>query len=319
MSVRLPRAPHERRSGLCVLVVAGVVLTACGGGSGEDPAGDGSAAASSSSEPAQIWAEGTTGSMEVVADVSGRKLNGDCSGTNTDAPTVLLEVGMGGNPDTFNGVRDHLAPLTTFCLYDRAGTAFSDEPDELPRPVTDVVEDMDAFLRQAADQGAGPPYVLVGHSFGGELAFLYAQAHPDQVAGFLAINPSPPSQTWLARARTVETEAELAEYELPYFEGDNEESVVLTSDESMLTDPLPPDLPYGVLFDERCEDLPPPLQEEARCAALVGQLELTMQDLARVGAGGSYTRVDGAGHFIMVTRPDVVLPQIDALLAGMTP
>jgi len=319
MSVRLPRARHEHRSPVRVVVVAGLVLAACGGESGENPPDDESAGSSSSSELAQMWAEGTTGSMEVVADVSGRQLNGDCAGTNTDAPTVLLEVGMGGNPDTFNGVRDHLAPLTTFCLYDRAGTAFSDAPDELPRPVPEAVEDMDAFLRQAADQGAGPPYVLVGHSFGGELAFLYAQAHPDQVAGFLSINPSPPTQTWLARARTVETEAELAEYELPYFEGDNEESVVLTSDESMLTDPLPPDLPYGVLFDERCEDLPPPLQEEARCAALVGQLELTMQDLARVGAGGSYTRVDGAGHFIMVTRPDVVLPQIDALLAGMTP
>jgi pimeloyl-ACP methyl ester carboxylesterase len=319
MSVRLPHAQHEHRSGLCVLVLAGVVLTACGGEAGEDPAGEGSAPVSSSSAPAQLWAEGTMGSMEVVADVSGRQLNGDCSGTNTDAPTVLLEVGMDGNPDTFNGVQDHLASLTTYCLYDRAGTAFSDEPDELPRPVTEVVEDMDAFLRQAADQGVGPPYVLVGHSFGGELAFLYAQAHPDQVAGFLSINPSPPSQTWLARAGTVETEAEMAEYELPYVEGDNEEGVVLTSDESMLTDPLPADLPYGVTFDERCEDLPPPLQEEARCAALLGQLELTMQDLARVGAGGSYTRVEGAGHFIMLTRPDVVLPQIDALLAGTTP
>ena len=93
----------------------------------KNPADDGAAGASSSSEPAQMWAEGTTGSMEVVADVSGRELNGDCSGTNTDAPTVLLEVGMGGNPDTFNGVQDHLTPLTTFCLYDRAGTAFSDQ------------------------------------------------------------------------------------------------------------------------------------------------------------------------------------------------
>jgi len=254
--------------------------------------------------------------MEVVADLSGRQLRGECSGTNTGAPTVLLEVGMAGNPDTFDGVRHHLGPLTTVCRYDRAGSAFSDPPDELPRPVTHVVEDMHAFLQQAADQGAAPPYVLIGHSFGGELVFLYAQAHPDEVAGFVSINPSPPSQTWLARARTVETEAEIAEYELPYFEGDNEEGVVLTSDDSMLVYPLPADLPYAVLFDERCEDLPPPLQEDARCAALLGQLELTMQDLARVGAGGGYTRVEGAGHFIMITRPDVVLPQIDAVLAS---
>ena len=157
MSVRLPRARHEHRSGTPLVVVVGLVLAACGGDSGEDPGGEQSVAAPSSSEPAQMWAEGTTGSMEVVADVSGRTLNGDCSGTNTDAPTVLLEVGMGGNPDTFNGVQDHLTPLTTFCLDDRAGSAFSDPPEQLPRPVTGVVDDMDAFLRQAADQGAGPP------------------------------------------------------------------------------------------------------------------------------------------------------------------
>jgi pimeloyl-ACP methyl ester carboxylesterase len=315
MSVRLLRSQYERTPGVpMVVLVAGLVLAACGGDSGADRS-----AASTSSEPVRIWAEGTTGEMAVVADVEGRQLTGECSGTNTGAPTVLLEVGMGGNPDQFAGIERHLAPRTTVCGYARAGGAFSDPPDDLPRPVTEVVEDMDAFLHRAADQGAGPPYVLIGHSFGGELVFLYAQAHPDEVAGFVSINPGPPSQTWMARARTVETEAEIAEYELPYVEGDNDEGVVLTSDESMLTDPLPADLPYAVLFDERCTDLPPPLQDEVRCAALLGQLELTMQDLARVGAGGVYTRVEGAGHFIMLTRPDVVLAQIDAVWASADP
>jgi hypothetical protein len=80
---------------------------------------------------------------------------------------------------------------------------------------------------------------------------------PDQVAGFVAINPGPPYQRWLKRARTVETEAEIREFELPFPRGDNAEAITTTSNHSMLTDPLPADLPYVVMFDASCEELPP--------------------------------------------------------------
>ena len=178
-----------------------------------------------------MWAEGTTGSMDVVADVSGRTLNGECSGTNTDAPTVLLEVGMGGNPDTFNGVQDHLTPLTTFCRYDRAGSAFSDPPVELPRPVTEVVDEHRRIPPAGRPTGAPVrPTSIIGHSFGGELGrILYAAGRtpaggrpvswsigPQCTVADLAgagAHGGAPRRRWLT-------------YELPYVEGDNDEGVV---------------------------------------------------------------------------------------------
>jgi pimeloyl-ACP methyl ester carboxylesterase len=287
-----------------------LVLTGCGGPPpGAEPAttrgATGSPEASGTGTP--------TGAAEVIAVVSGRKVVGGCTGLNSGRPTVLLEVGMGSPKEALAVVHEHLGKVTQVCTYDRAGKGSSDPSSVRPRPVAEVISDADAFLAQAAKQGAEPPYFLVGQSFGGEVVIQYAQAHPDQVAGFVSINPSPPYKTWLKRARTVQTEAEIREFELPFPRGDNEEAINTTSNESMLTGLIPADLPYAVMFDEECGALPPPLRNKADCRRMIDLLELTAKDLANVGKGGSYVRVEGAGHDIQDTKPDAVLSTIDKI------
>jgi pimeloyl-ACP methyl ester carboxylesterase len=234
---------------VAILTVA-LAVAGCGGGRT-----DRSAPSSTAAAQAPATTSGS-GAREVKATVSGRAMVGQCVGPRTDAPTVVLEVGMGAPRDSLFVVEDHLKKRTQVCSYDRAGKGASD-PASKPRPVTEVVSDLHAFLAAVNK----PPYFLVGHSFGAEVVFLYAQAHSDQVAGFVSINPAPPYQTWLKRARTVETEAEIQEFELPFSQGNNTEGINTTTNESMLTDPLPADLPYAVMFDASCEDLPPPAAE----------------------------------------------------------
>jgi pimeloyl-ACP methyl ester carboxylesterase len=265
--------------------------------------------------PAAASPSATSTSTTVTAAVNGRKLVGVCTGPASGKPTVVLEVGMGAPRQSLSVIEDHLGTRTRVCSYDRAGKGDSDPPASTPRPVAEVISDAHAFLTEAARQGAAAPYFLVGQSFGGEVVILYAQAYPDEVAGFVSINPSPPYKTWLKRVRTVETNAEVEEFELPFTRGDNDEGVTTTTDESMLTDPLPADLPYAVMFDEVCSGLPFPLQNPTDCKALIGQLDLTSRDLAQVGRGGTYVRVEGAGHDIQVTRPEVVLSTVDQVWA----
>lgn len=244
------------------VLTAALTVAGCGG---DDPGADRSAPSTTSG----------SGAHGIKATVSGRALVGQCVGHQTDAPTVLLEVGMGAPRQSLGVVEEHLAQRTQVCSYDRAGKGGSD-PASKPRPVTEVVSDLHAFLAQAARQGATPPY-----------------------------------KTWLERARTVQTEAEIREFELPFPRGDNDEGIDTRSDESMLTDPLPADLPYAVMFDERCQGLPPPLQNKQDCSRMLRLLELTARDLAKVGKGGRYVRAPGAGHDIHVTRPDIVLATVD--------
>jgi pimeloyl-ACP methyl ester carboxylesterase len=243
---------------------------------------------------------------DVTVTISGRTIVGHCTGPQTDAPTVVLEVGMGAPRTELDSIGTRFVQRTQVCTYDRAGKGQS-APATTPRPVADVINDLHAFLGAVAK----PPYFLVGQSFGAEVVFRYAQAHPDQVAGFISMNPSPPYKTWVKRAATVETPAELREFELLWFRGENEEGIDTRSDERMLTDPLPADLPYVVMFDEACDGLPPPLQNQRDCTRMVHLLELTAKDLAEVGKGGRYVRVKGGGHRLYVARLDDVMTSVE--------
>ena len=46
---------------------------------------------------------------------------------------------------------------------------------------------------------------------GANVVFMYTQAHPEKVAGFVSMNPVPPSETFVAAAMKVETTPEFAE------------------------------------------------------------------------------------------------------------
>jgi hypothetical protein len=228
--------------------------------------------ASTGAGPAMPAAPTAVANETVTATVGGRKIVGSCSGVRSGKPTVFLEVGMGAPRDSLVHVAGRLYEITQVCSYDRAGKGLSDPPARRPRPVAEVISDAYAFLAQARSQGAEPPYFLIGQSFGAELVILYAEAHPDQVAGFVAINPNPPYS-------------------------------------------LPDDLPYAVMYDAACGELPPDLQKPARCAGMLNALELTAKDLAAHGKGGVFVPVKGAGHDIQVTRADAVWSTTEAVWA----
>ena len=68
--------------------------------------------------------------------------------------------------------------------YDRAGIGASD-----PIPGVHDAGDEIGDLERLLDRGRiAPPYVLVGHSYGGVLARLFAHAHPDQTGGIVLID-----------------------------------------------------------------------------------------------------------------------------------
>ena len=81
-------------------------------------------------------------------------------------------------------VLPELGRKTRTCAYDRAGIGAS---DAIPG-VHDAGEEI-RDLERLLDRGRiEPPYVLVGHSYGGLLARLFAHAHPDQTGGVVLID-----------------------------------------------------------------------------------------------------------------------------------
>ena len=116
-----------------------------------------------------------------MVDVGGRRLNLFCSGSGP--VTVVFDAPSGDAGWTWHAVQPQVAARTRACVYDRAARGFSD-PSPLPPTVGNTVSDLHALLDKA---GIAPPYVLVGNSFGGAAAQLYAYRYPQEVKALVLV------------------------------------------------------------------------------------------------------------------------------------
>lgn len=142
------------------------------------------AAAPAASAPSSWWRAYLAGSHAVPLP-DGRKINLYCEGKGV--PTVILESGLGGASWSWRMVQDRLGASVRVCVYDRAGYFGRSSPAKGPRSAGAEADDLAALLKAARIK---PPYVLVGHSYGGYIVRLYAYRHPAQVAGLVLVDPS---------------------------------------------------------------------------------------------------------------------------------
>jgi len=87
-------------------------------------------------------------------------------------------------------VQPEVAKTTRVCAYDRAGMGWSEWGPE-PRDTKQISGELHTLLKCADTEGT---YVLVGHSYGGLYARMYAARYPDQVAGVVLVDSSHPEQ-----------------------------------------------------------------------------------------------------------------------------
>lgn len=120
-------------------------------------------------------------------DIGGRSLYLDCRGSG--GPTVVLEAGMGGGAGDWAAVLDPLAGEGRVCAYDRAGRGSSDPAPSAGRTIADQAADLRALL---AAGGASGPFVVVGHSFGGDVARIFADRYRDDVVGIVLVDSFSP-------------------------------------------------------------------------------------------------------------------------------
>lgn len=83
-------------------------------------------------------------------------------------------------------VQPELARLTHVCSYDRAGFGWS-EAGPLPRTAGRIARELRTLLDRA---GIPPPFLLVGHSFGGLVVQVFATTFRADVAGLVLVDPA---------------------------------------------------------------------------------------------------------------------------------
>lgn len=123
-----------------------------------------------------------------LVDIGGYQLHISCLGKGS--PTVILDAGIGGFSLDWISVQRALADKIQVCAYDRAGYGWSD-PGPSPRATDRIVDELHRLLINA---GLQPPFVLVGHSFGGYNVQYYAKLYPGETAGLVLVDSSHPQQ-----------------------------------------------------------------------------------------------------------------------------
>jgi len=139
-----------------------------------------------------------THAQQLVEVAPGRRLNLYCVGSGS--PTVIFEAGSGNEAGTWGFVQPVIGAHARACSYERAGLGFSD-PANRPGTAANAVDDLHLLLAAA---GIKPPYVLVGHSYGGMIVRLYADMYPKDVAGMVLVDTA--NEDWPASYWKVDPE-----------------------------------------------------------------------------------------------------------------
>lgn len=301
--------------------------------------------AGGSPAPSANVADADPGSGEFAGliDVGGgRKMYLECRGAGS--PTVVLVAGLkafagdwnsasGTAPTVFSGV----ANVTRVCAYDRPGTPVGELPsrsDPVRQPTTaaDAVADLHALLGAAREPA---PYVLVGHSYGGLIATLYARTYPRDAGGLVLVDALAEG---LQEAETPEQWAT----QRVLMEGDIRESLALypaleridpdrSFDQVRAAPPLSPlplivlsaDRPWGPQIPALIADGTLPADVPADFGYITDAAQKKAQDrLAALVPGARHITNTNSGHEVHKEQPrlvtDAIIEVVDAVRAGTT-
>jgi pimeloyl-ACP methyl ester carboxylesterase len=126
-----------------------------------------------------------------LIDVGGFRLHFHAMGAPA-RPTVVLDAALAGTAISWCRVQPEVARFARVCAYDRAGLGWS-EAGPLPRTAGRLAGELHTLLERA---GEVPPYLLVGHSFGGLVLRVFAARWPEKTAALVLIDPAHP-EDWV--------------------------------------------------------------------------------------------------------------------------
>ena len=117
-----------------------------------------------------------------LIDIGGYRLHLYCTGASS--PTVILDFGLDGSYLDWYRVQPQLAGSVRVCSYDRSGYGWSDTSPRQRIP-SEMVDELHTALDRAGEK---PPFIFVGHSFGGFNALMFAHKYPADVAGVVLVD-----------------------------------------------------------------------------------------------------------------------------------
>jgi pimeloyl-ACP methyl ester carboxylesterase len=232
----------------------------------------------------------------------GRHLEMYCRGSGR--PTVILDAGLGNTADVWNAISTRVDGFATVCTYNRAGLGGSDPRPE-PHGAQAAADDLNALL---AATGLGPPYVLVGASYGGLVIQLFARDHPVETAGVILVDAIAPG--WDDQLEAILTPAQVAERRaIPNGEPITNEEI-RASERAVAGAPSFPPVPLVVLR----HGVPFPGGPDWPTDKVEALWTSLQEGLARLSPQSAIILASESGHRIHQQQPDLVTDAIHAVV-----
>jgi pimeloyl-ACP methyl ester carboxylesterase len=236
-------------------------------------------------------------------DAGGHSLNLLIGGKRGEAtPAVILEGGFGTGIASWSAVQRDIAKFTQVVSYDRAGLGQSD-PGPKPRDAKQIATELHAALQKA---GIKPPYVLVGHSFGGPLVRVFANMYPNEVVGLVLVDPSQEAfHLWAKTNPPSGYKEEVARIANAPESLRNEYAAIDATYEQARAGKIPAGIPVTLISATLDESMP----AEARKV----WTEKHKEWIQKV-PGGKLIIADKSGHFVQAQDPVLVVNAIRDLV-----
>lgn len=224
----------------------------------------------------------------------------------SEGPAVVFDSGLCTPMQSWGHVPATVARFTQVLAYNRAGIGRS-EAAEGPRTSREMVEELRALLHAV---GLCPPYVLVGHSFGGLNVQLFARLYPHEVAGLVLVDAMTETQysSWMKLSPAEHKEALRRR-----FGGANPERVdCLASSHETRQAPLPVDLPVAILtrtYGGGGGTLPGIAAEQ-----IEENWSAEQQRLAQRFPRATHVIAERSGHYIQLDEASLVIDAIHSVV-----
>jgi pimeloyl-ACP methyl ester carboxylesterase len=239
--------------------------------------------------------------MDRMVSVGGYRLHVNCAGkTLLGSPTVVMDAGGFDSSVTWNLVQPGIAQFTRVCVYDRAGLGKSERRPTGSYTSQEIVKDLHNLIVNAH---IAPPFVVVGHSFGGMNVRLYASQFPDEVVGMVLVDSVHEDEMdrWMAMMP-----AEIKK-QLPASDEGFRKRLAVSESEIRRAN-WRSDIPLIILTHGKVS---PDDYGIPSMAAKGEQLRLEMQNaLARLSSRSKHIIAEKSGHYIQRDQPELVIDAV---------
>jgi pimeloyl-ACP methyl ester carboxylesterase len=223
----------------------------------------------------------------------------------------VLVSGLEAPQSYWDSVIPDLAARTTVVTYDRAGVGKS-EIGGLPTHGEQSAKDLQVLLETLS---VPKPYILVGHSYGGNVVRLFASMFPDAMGGLILEDTQHEDvlneMQKILEGKDLEAFDELmaARFNTPGHPKTEADYREMTREQIRKSKSLPR-IPYVVLVSAgRAKAMAPLFSDKA--IEQMAKLDSELNDrLVALIPGGKQVIVEGTGHDIHVDKPEVLIAPV---------